>query len=941
MGKLKSAARLTKKAVVITGKATLKTAKFAGETTLRSAKIIRKVDRALTSRAVTNALYSGKEYTKQQLSGSGDAGQATVTAGSAVMEFQRRTKRHMQQRKAYYGERKFNVRKLRFQRTLGTKAEYRYQKLYYKKVSANSKSVLKNEAHLHKEFVQKQRATLKRLETRAPKRMVRAQKKFLKAEKKSYKKFKKTTKKLVRSEKNLLKQRKRLKKLTKPKGDTGGLILHSVKQQLRNEAMKDAADNEFIQGAQKLHSIQKAVAPKKSELQKQQQRAKKLKKKTGQRKVQLHTRESKLHHKKKRKRNTPANRQKRRRYPGGHKTFGGWIASGLRSGAGAIKGLAGKVLIAVAPFILLGCLLYVFVLPLLFVDSVGGRSSFVMGTYSALDSDLSEAVEYYTELAYKANEAVIKCGTSNWKDGLRYFDVSGSTLRSYKEDPDTFKFVDSAYDFDYWKFYSFLCAYYYEYDEDEQMIPYWEYGGKTEKVIKQLFEKEYAFEYEYENGSHWRRRDHYDFRQNKDTFTRAYPCIRETDTEEWGVFEFDFEPSGLGEYALVVDGKYRVYYDLESLEVLNANDGKSETGWYFLDQTGTVTDATGDYRSGFYWKNRYGNYGGDYGIYVDCGDDRFWFPRTTIYSDEDLPAAVSPRDAVLWLYSFSSAADPDTGATISSFYNSLIHAYTKFIPTPNKLNWNRNGFYSSILEKAEAWDSYSGFGYCSWYKKYDWVKECRLTYTMKQKMSFDNAIKAMLNEKDDSGTLYEYYLLLVGDGDDSGIVYGNHQTLATPVTQGLVKLEEYNYFVNGYGWDMQGWNKKHCELTMHNGVDIVRNSGSAVYAMFDGKITDAKDGHVTLTTNGEKVNLWYDDEHHLKVTYSNINPTVHDNDTVKAGEIIGYSTGAKRCYTMPNQSTGCDYVHISLSVEYASGLLSLSTEWRTVDPRLLIGLDNH
>lgn len=923
----------------MTGKVTWKATKFVGQTTVRSAKIIRKADRALTSRTVTNAVYAGKEYTKQQIRNSGDAGQAAATAGSAAMELFRSTHRLMQQRRIYYGKRQFNWKKLRFTRTPGAKKEYHYQKLYYKRITQKRKSVLKTGKYTHKEFTQKQRATLNRLKTRAPKSMIRAQKKFLKAEKKGYKDFRKATKKANKAEKKLLKQRKRLKKMSKPKLDTGGMVLRSAKQELRNAAMQDGADNEFIQGAEKLRSIQKAVTPQKSGLQKQRQRAKKLQKQSGKREVKLHNRESKLMHKQKRKKNIPANKKKRR--PGGHGTVGGWIASGLRSGGQAIKGLAGKVFVAVAPFVLLAGLLYVFVLPLLFVDSVGGRSSFVMGTYSALDSDLSEAAEYYTKLAYKANEAIIKCGTADWKDGLRYFGVSNSTLRSYRDDPDTFTFTDSGYDFDYWKFYSFLCAYYYEFDEDEQAIPYWEYGGKVEQTIDQLFNREYSFEYEYQNGSHWRKRNQYDFRQGKDTFSRAYPSIRFNDIAEWGVFEFDFKPSGLEEYAVEADGRYRVYYDLESLEILNANDDKSKTGWYFLNQCSTIEDPSGEKRVGFYYKNRSGNYGGDYGIYVDCGDDQFWFPRTGIYSDTDMPAVVSPRDAVLWLYSFSSATDPDTGTRISTFYNDLIHAYTKFIPSPNKRQWNRNGFYNSILEKAEAWDSYSGFGYCSWYKKYDWVKECRLTYTMKQKMSFDEAIKSLLNEKDPDGTLYEYYLLLIGEGDDSGIVYGNHQTLVSPLSSGLVNLEKNKFFINGYGWDMQGWNRKHCELTMHNGVDIIQNSGSPVYAMFDGEITDAKDGHLTLTTNGNKANLWYDDEHHLKVTYSNVSPIVNNNDNVKAGDIIGYSTRERRCYTMNNASTGCDYVHISLSVEYASGLLSLSTEWKTVDPRLLIGLDNN
>ena len=92
----------------MTGKVTWKATKFVGQTTVRSAKIIRKADRALTSRTVTNAVYAGKEYTKQQIRNSGDAGQAAATAGSAAMELFRSTHRLMQQRRIYYCKRQFN-----------------------------------------------------------------------------------------------------------------------------------------------------------------------------------------------------------------------------------------------------------------------------------------------------------------------------------------------------------------------------------------------------------------------------------------------------------------------------------------------------------------------------------------------------------------------------------------------------------------------------------------------------------------------------------------------------------------------------------------------------------------------------------------------------------------------------------------------------------------
>lgn len=816
-----------------------------------------------------------------------------------------------------------------WQKTAGLKKEYAAQKQTYKSLRNKRKISFQQEKAKHKAFAQKHKANL-----------AKPEKKLVRKEKKSFKKFKKSNRKANRAEKKLLKNRKRIKKLSKPKLESGSAVIQSVRRQLRNSMMEDGQDNEFIQVGAKLASAKKSVPSRQKKLNKAQSKQKKLKKKAGKTDVKLHARQTNLQRKQQPKKKKPQARKRKKDRPVAG--FGARIADSIKKlfhvTPDTLKAIGGKVLISVAPFIAIAFLFTALALPLSFLSSVGGKSSFVMGTYSALDTDLSQAAAYYTKLAYYGNEAMMLCGQpDNWKDGLLYFGTSPETLNSYTEAPDTFTYAGTAsWDYDCWKLYSFLCAYYYSYDEEEEAVPYWEYNDDVKDVISDLFHKEYVFEYNYFNGSYWKLRDSYAFSDSG--WLHCYPTVVGGGGSVNGLMIFDAAPGDLQDYAVTAeDGKQWVYYNLENLEVLNANDDKSATGWYFQNQCVRTVDPSGQARNGFY-SYVPTNYGNGYGFYANTVNGRnFWFPRSRFLRDYDVPAAVAARDALLWRSAFSDAVT-DSGQALKQDYQTRIAAYTDGLMFTNSIGWDRDGFYGEIHDLATQYDGYTDFGFCTYCKAYDWVKECKLTYGMKQNMSFDEAIKRTLLALEDGQTLYDYYLLLIGEGDETNICYGNHQTLVSPVRLGLMDMVERGYICNPYGYDMQGWNSHHCALAMHDAIDIVQDEGSPVYAMFDGEITEVKDGYLILIGEKDyKINLWYDEDHTIRATYSNISSIRNKGEIVAAGDLIGYTTGAKKCYTMENSLMGCHYLHICLEINYGK----VFSDWKAIDPRLLIALDGH
>ena len=110
-------------------------------------------------------------------------------------------------------------------------------------------------------------------------------------------------------------------------------------------------------------------------------------------------------------------------------------------------------------------ILLVFAVFTMIFSATSSHSGFTLGTYAAQDYDLSEAEKYYTELAYNLNQKIRKVSSSSdWKNGLVDFGANSGDL---SDTPDEWVWgrssvydYDPVYDFDTYKLWSFLCAYY-------------------------------------------------------------------------------------------------------------------------------------------------------------------------------------------------------------------------------------------------------------------------------------------------------------------------------------------------------------------------------------------------------------------------------------------------------------------------------------------------
>lgn len=230
-------------------------------------------------------------------------------------------------------------------------------------------------------------------------------------------------------------------------------------------------------------------------------------------------------------------------------------------------------------------------------SGIANSSGFILGTYTAQDYDLSKAEKYYTKLAWDMNENVKLVGDYyNWKTGLQRFGVNTSGM---KDTPDTWCWNDSLYDFDVYKLWSFLCAYYYDFDSTEDDLKYWKFTSDTENLLKEIFEAEYEFVSTYDNTSHWEYKYCFDH-------CGYYSVDNAGVSGSYGYLEISY-PDALP-MPWVADGKI-LYYDLSNGEVLNANDGYSSTGWYLKNQYINDYDNSGNVFGAWYTNGEQCSYG--------------------------------------------------------------------------------------------------------------------------------------------------------------------------------------------------------------------------------------------------------------------------------------------------------------------------------------------
>ena len=365
-------------------------------------------------------------------------------------------------------------------------------------------------------------------------------------------------------------------------------------------------------------------------------------------------------------------------------------------------------------------ILLVFGIITMIFSSLSSHSGFTLGTYAAQDYDLSEAEKYYTELAYNLNQKILKVSDhSDWKDGLVEL---GANRRDLRDVPDEWVWgrssvydFDPMYDFDTYKLWAFLCAYYYDFDSENDDIYYWNFDGDTEDLLDEIFSAEYEFVYWYDNQSRWEYLDNFVYFGGGSSSGGTYYYCDQDASKGSGAWIYKFKPtsytSELGQYLdsdgyCYLNGNYRV---------LNANDEFSLTGYYILDNR-YYADGRHTVEP-FYW--------------VD-GDGNFFF------------------------------RNHDGENQYRSFYG-----------------WPGDDAWFMITEAdARAWTGDSGcsalYGYVQ--KQY-WKTECKLYYNVKQNKTFDEVIEEKLDGMSHNDERLQYYSLLVGSEEGTGTLYGNHQTL--------------------------------------------------------------------------------------------------------------------------------------------------------------------
>ena len=503
--------------------------------------------------------------------------------------------------------------------------------------------------------------------------------------------------------------------LLKPANYTGKRLAASGWQ----KAVRADENNDFLSAVEavKRHGVDKALEKMQPYRLKErnQKKKEKLEKKRSDTRQRLQKREDKLKNK--------SEQLKRRKKPKKltKDSFGDRLKNALRQAFNFIKNIYNKE----ARAVLLACLVPIFIIALVLAfilmifSGILGGSGFVLGTYAAQDYDLSEAEKYYTKLAYDMNEKILKVSSdTDWKNGLAAF---GANRRNLKDDPDNWYWGrssvynwDPVYDYDVYKLWSFLCAYYYDFDADNNGdILYWSYDRDTENLLNEIFNAEYEFVYWYDNRSRWEERSVYNYWGGGSAETgRYYRAEKDAFVYSGRPYKYRFKP-------IAYTSELSKYFDSEGYvcinadyRVLNPNDDYALTGFMIMDHrwySGT--------KEPFY--------------YVDNDTQTFFFMKGDTrydrsfwgWNNDDAWFLISPTDTHIW------------NDTIS---DTCMYGY---------------------------------------YEKYDWKTECNLYYNVKQKKSFERVLEDKLKSQSHRDERLEYYKLLAGQESGSETLYGNHQTL--------------------------------------------------------------------------------------------------------------------------------------------------------------------
>lgn len=740
-----------------------------------------------------------------------------------------------------------------------------------------------------------------RLKTAKRKKLFKSESKLMKVQRSKLKFEKKSTKKLIKSQHKIAKLSNPGFIAFKPFKFGGKKLAASAWQ----KAVNADNSNDFMIAANKIKQISSTVRRTKAQrLQKQRKKHRKLQKNQAKKNQKLQKNESKLKAK--------AKKAKIHKKPASTKAR---FSDAIKKFFGSSKNVYVKEAkrLIVAFLVPVAASLLIFVMTLEIISGIFSNGTFVLGTYNAQDYDLTQAVEMYTELAQNMNDSIVKIQT-DWKNGLAELGVDTSEM---DEEPTNYvwgrshKFnYDPVYDFDRNKLWSFLCAYYYDFSVDNGDVVYWEYKDDTDTLIQELFEKEYKFESLYEDTSHWEDLSNYRYISTGNGGLTIngnyYVVIPTTDLsviseggEKYIMFKLRGSiPDGLSDYH---NNKYfymklsdgMIYkYKLSSGRIV-----MEPTYWYFQDQRYSVQTTNLPY---FYKSN--GSY---------CHNSIS--SKSWVHITDDLYSEKGLTENQIWLISRR---------------DTLLYYDCEYDYVESRFNYSKD-YKSNIGENKYAC-------LARLYQTKEWVEECYLYYNVKRMKTFDEVIKEKLMGMADGTERYNYYLLLIGDEQETGELFGNHQTLYSMFESSSFR----DYAVlNRYGYDVQVWNSTHCaiENELHLGIDIQYGAGKKLFAPLDNcRIESVDTGQNKIVLRINNVNYWYEDNSTGKNLDTKI--TIYNAKLVSGlsvgsvlfkGQQFATVTNSKKCSDDCVNSSLSNFVHVESEIET---LFS----WNKIDPELLL-----
>lgn len=532
----------------------------------------------------------------------------------------------------------------------------------------------------------------------------------------------------------------------------------------------------------------------------------------------------------------------------------------------------------------------IFAILFLSFNSTVSNNTYVLGTYNCDDDTIAKCISRYTSKANDFNNNLIKVQNAyTWRVGLRNgFNIN---INNYDDTPKKFIFgrssefnYDPVYDFDPYKFIAFMCAYNYDFSQSNDDIENWSYDNDLDDdVIDKLFDNEYEFKHRYYNSSAWVSLDKFKVYPSSNQFS----CVDETGVttvngKKYGYVKFgqynDSVPSQLQEFTS--DGS--IHFDLTTGEIKNKFDGYKKTGFYIQNVNKQFTLGSSTIEPFYY---------------------RYYDKQKREY-----------------FYGFE--------------YKGKLYHKTQLVVD------GRNFDYAVAKEDTKILNpELKKYQLIRYYQAEKYEYQCKLYTNVHRKMTFENTIKKLLKNKGHYEERLQFYNTLLGIGtNDNTYGYGNHQMIKNALNSNFNSLVQNGKIYNNYGYDVQSWGKIHCSLEYHNGIDIEANTNAPVKAMVSGTIKkiDTSDHTIKLVTDKE-LDYWYDDHNKVETTiyYTNIKATVHEGDTVKAGQVIGKVDNYKHCHdNIDNTNANKTYLHIS--VELDGGWFSSDYY---VDPRFLIYRD--